>query len=93
MTILLLLTSCVISESSEWAAFVVHISMIVVFCLFSNTAPVQPHQGIAICKDIGAAGYLECSALTGDGVENVFDEAIRIARKFGPQVHTPCIYM
>jgi len=40
-------------------------------------APISFQQGSMMQKDIGAARYLECSALTGKGLKNVFDEAIR----------------
>ena len=35
-------------------------------------------QAPQFAERIGAAGYVECSALTGDGVAEVFEEAIRI---------------
>jgi small GTP-binding protein len=36
-------------------------------------------EGVSKARDIGALGYLECSALTGDGVDEVFLQAGRIA--------------
>jgi Ras family len=43
-----------------------------------DMAPVTYMQGVGMQKDIGAVRYLECSALTQEGVQNVFDEAIRV---------------
>ena len=34
-------------------------------------------QGKQIADEMGAVGYLECSARTGDGIQGVFDQAIR----------------
>ena len=40
-------------------------------------APISYSQAVQMSKDIGAAKYLECSALTQKGLKNVFDEGIR----------------
>lgn len=41
--------------------------------------PISPDQGKKLAADIGARGYIECSAYTQDGLKDVFDEAIRTA--------------
>ncbi|KAF8891571.1 P-loop containing nucleoside triphosphate hydrolase protein [Gymnopilus junonius] len=44
-----------------------------------NLKPVTYQQGLAMCRDISAAGYFECSACTGEGLGVVFEEGMRIA--------------
>jgi Ras-related C3 botulinum toxin substrate 1 len=41
--------------------------------------PITYPQGIQMQKQIGALKYLECSALTQQGLKNVLDVAIRSA--------------
>mmetsp|Transcript_9222 Transcript_9222/g.23499 ORF Transcript_9222/g.23499 Transcript_9222/m.23499 type:complete len:202 (-) Transcript_9222:346-951(-) len=47
----------------------------------SGSQPLSPMDGERMKSSIGALQYLECSALTGQGLKDVFDTAIRIAIK------------
>ena len=39
-------------------------------------APITEDEANAMVKDLGALKFLECSALTRQGLKNVFDEAL-----------------
>jgi Rho family protein len=43
-------------------------------------SPVTPQQGAAVAQDIGAR-YIECSAKTGSGVQDVFALALHESMK------------
>jgi len=57
--------------------------------------PIQTMDGQTRSREIGAVKYLECSALTQDGLKNVFDEAIRAAmqRTKNPKKKGGCIIL
>lgn len=43
-----------------------------------NEKPISEAQGIKLAKDIGAVSYMECSAATQVGVQELFDYCIRV---------------
>merc|ERR1711874_432230 len=47
-------------------------------------APITYPQGLAMCKDITAVKYIECSTLSGMGVKNVFEEAMQTVMRPRP---------
>jgi Ras-related C3 botulinum toxin substrate 1 len=42
--------------------------------------PITTAEGQEFAKSVGAAGYVECSAITSDGVKECFENAVRVAR-------------
>ena len=43
----------------------------------NREVPVTKAQGQAICDELKGFKYMECSAMTQEGLKQVFDEAIR----------------
>merc|ERR1712146_17573 len=43
----------------------------------NNQKPISTSDGERLAKEIGAAKYLECSALTQKGLPNVFEDAVK----------------
>jgi len=43
-------------------------------------SPISYEQGLQMMKEIGAVKYMECSALTQNGLKAIFDKGIRAVR-------------
>lgn len=76
------------NAASKWAEEVKKYSPNVPFLLVglkkdlrldSSRNYVQYHEGEEVARQIGARKYLESSALTGEGVDDIFETAMRIS--------------
>ncbi|KAJ3413208.1 GTP-binding protein Rho1 [Chytridiales sp. JEL 0842] len=47
----------------------------------ANQKPITPEEGEKIAKEVGAERYMECSARSGEGVEEIFTLAAKISLK------------
>ena len=63
----------------------------------NNLEPVTYAQGAKLAAKLKAVSYLECSALTAEGVDEIFAEAIRVVlnpdskMKSGSQINISCL--
>jgi len=61
----------------------------------NNGSPISTQEGQALCKEIGAAAYVECSAKTMGFVNEVFDKAVRagLSPKKKPKKNGNCLIL
>ncbi|XP_065920342.1 ras-related C3 botulinum toxin substrate 1-like isoform X2 [Dysidea avara] len=57
----------------------------------NKMTPISYSQGLELMNEIGAVKYLECSALTQQGLGKVFDDAVRTALTFTKVPKRCCI--
>ncbi|KAK9456967.1 P-loop containing nucleoside triphosphate hydrolase protein [Dipodascopsis uninucleata] len=55
-----------------------------------NQQFVSPSEAELVARQVGARKYIECSALTGEGVDNVFEAATRASLLVGQRTQTTC---
>lgn len=63
-----------------------------------NMRPVTREEGEQLCQEIGAARFIECSAMTQQHVKDVFDETMRAYLKSQisgptPNVNSKCVLL
>ncbi|XP_072849303.2 rho-related GTP-binding protein RhoG-like [Pogona vitticeps] len=59
-----------------------------------NQQPVTTQQGVALSKQIHAVKYMECSALSQEGIKDVFTEAVRAVLNPAPaKPKKPCFLL
>ncbi|KAK9463611.1 P-loop containing nucleoside triphosphate hydrolase protein [Lipomyces oligophaga] len=56
----------------------------------ANRRFISPSEAELVARQVGARKYLECSALTGEGVDNVFEAATRASLLVGQRQSTTC---
>ena len=44
-------------------------------------SPISSEQGATLAQKLGAVAYRECSALTGEGIKDVYDTAVQAAQR------------
>lgn len=54
---------------------------------------VTQEQGISMAKEIKAVKYLECASITQDGLDEVFEEAVRAVLNHSVTKKKPCVVM
>ncbi|KAI9491540.1 Rho1 GTPase [Zychaea mexicana] len=59
----------------------------------SSLAPISYEQGLNMSQKIGAADYIECSAKSGDAVEDVFAAAVRATNQKHKKKQDKCVVM
>lgn len=58
-----------------------------------NQITVTQQQGNMLAKQIKAVKYLECAAITQDGLDEVFDEVVRAFLKHSAITKKPCVLL
>jgi hypothetical protein len=59
----------------------------------TNESPIEPQMGQRFAVRYGAIKYLECSAVTSLGVDQIFDESVRkvLELHMSPSEQTTCL--